>query len=107
MAQADGLFNPEDHRIELQDNMSESKEAMVFLHEIVHAAFWDAGFEDEEIPHSAITGMTHALFEIIRDNDLDFREDPDEYDEIDYNDEYEENATDGQIQLEFDDDNEA
>jgi hypothetical protein len=79
-ADGHGIADPDTNKIMLadQDNGNPLKESQIaehLLHEIIHFVSWVATGNirlcDDEAKHAAVSKI---LFQIIRDNDLDFRE---------------------------------
>uniref|UniRef100_A0A6M3J1P9 Uncharacterized protein n=1 Tax=viral metagenome TaxID=1070528 RepID=A0A6M3J1P9_9ZZZZ len=57
-------------RLRKEPDTPEDAEAEAFLHEIFEAIKL---FNNIELPHVSLTVLSEALFQVIRDNDLDFR----------------------------------
>lgn len=63
----DGLIFPDKQKMVIESGMGEDYTKYVFLHELLHAMFYQIGFcpdEEEDI----VTKLAHKLLQVIKDN---------------------------------------
>ncbi|KIO60226.1 hypothetical protein B4065_0152 [Caldibacillus thermoamylovorans] len=56
--------------IKIDANMSEDKKEQTFVHELLHACFNEAGFQQQD--EETILRVANVLYQVLKDNDLHF-----------------------------------
>lgn len=56
--------------IEIDSSMSQSKKEQVFVHELVHAMFNEAGYEEQD--EEMVNRLAIVLYQVLKQNDLKF-----------------------------------
>jgi len=56
--------------IEIDDRMTEERKEQVFVHELLHACFNEAGFQEQE--EDVINRVSIVLYQVLKDNHLYF-----------------------------------
>jgi hypothetical protein len=59
-----------DCEIELEANLPRERKEQVFVHEVLHAIFFEAGYEEQEEEEIRRVGL--ILHQFLKDNDLSF-----------------------------------
>lgn len=57
-----------DTTIEILEDISKERKSDVFIHELTHAIFYEAGFEEQD--EDMINRVAKVLHQVIKDNDL-------------------------------------
>lgn len=55
-------------KIEIASDMSDARKADVLVHEIMHAIWCEAGFDDHD--EDTVNRTAHVLYQVLRDNDF-------------------------------------
>lgn len=58
-------------KIEILEDMSECRKEQVFVHELVHAVFNEAGFDEHD--EDLVNRLGIVLYQVLKDNDLRFK----------------------------------
>ena len=56
--------------IDIEPSMSESKKEQVFVHELVHAIFNEAGYDEQD--EEMVNRLSIVLYQVLKQNDLKF-----------------------------------
>ena len=59
--------------IEIDDRMTEDRKEQIFVHELLHACFYEAGFEDQD--EDMINRVGKVLYQVLKDNAIKFSDD--------------------------------
>lgn len=54
--------------IRVDPNLKEDKRQQVFVHELLHAIFWEAGYREQD--EEMIERVGRVLHQVLRDNDI-------------------------------------
>lgn len=65
-----GQVTYDDTHIQLEASMSQSRTNEVLVHELLHAIFYEAGFEEQD--EDMINRVAKVLTQVLRDNDFNF-----------------------------------
>ena len=70
-----GATHQGSQKIFLEPDMTPQKREQVFIHEMMHAIFWQMGLcerykKDKEIEEEIITTMSQGIYQVLKDNDL-------------------------------------
>lgn len=57
-----------DTTIEILEDISEERKEDTFIHELTHAIFYEAGFEEQD--EDMVNRVAKVLHQVIKDNDL-------------------------------------
>jgi hypothetical protein len=63
-----GLCNYKDARIEILKDMSPGRKEETLVHEILHAALFEAGYKDHD--EELVGRVSKVLYQILKDNDF-------------------------------------
>lgn len=78
--EVDGLAYKHDHwgkiyyengLIEIDSSICQSRKEQTFVHEMLHAVFTEAGYEEHE--EEMITRVSNVLYQVLKDNDISFQ----------------------------------
>lgn len=58
--------------IEIDDRLSKERKEQVFVHELLHACFYEAGFNEQE--EDMVNRVSAVLYQVLKDNDIRFGE---------------------------------
>lgn len=58
--------------IELDGDLSDERKEQVFVHELLHACFFEAGYTEQD--EDAVNRVSAVLYQVLKDNYLDFQE---------------------------------
>ena len=66
----DGETNTSDQIIKLQSGQGKEHTEQVFIHELLHACFYQMGFDDEDkqTEEQLVTRLALVLYQVIKDN---------------------------------------
>lgn len=56
--------------IDIDSSMSQSKKEQVFVHELVHAIFNEAGYDEQD--DEMVNRLSIVLYQVLKQNDLKF-----------------------------------
>lgn len=56
--------------IDIDSSMSQSKKEQVFVHELVHAIFNEAGYDEQD--EEMVNRLSIVLYQVLKQNDLKF-----------------------------------
>lgn len=56
--------------IDIDSSMSQSKKEQVFIHELVHAIFNEAGYDEQD--EEMVNRLSIILYQVLKQNDLKF-----------------------------------
>jgi IrrE N-terminal-like domain len=59
--------------IELDSQLSQTRKEQVFVHELLHACFFEAGYEEQD--EDVINRVGIVLYQILKENQFDFNKD--------------------------------
>jgi hypothetical protein len=59
-------------KIEILDLLSEERKKEVFVHELTHALFFEAEFDDDIHTEETVKRLGRVLFQVLRENDFSF-----------------------------------
>lgn len=68
-----GQINYHKGIIELEHNLSQSRKEQVYIHEVTHGIFREAGYEEQD--EEMIDRVSMVLYQVLKDNKLYFGED--------------------------------
>jgi hypothetical protein len=72
-----GLVTYDDGLIEIEPTLSEQRKHNVIIHELLHAALFEAGYDEQD--EEQVRRLGNVLTQVLRDNSFGFiREDEDE-----------------------------
>lgn len=61
--------------IRVDPRIKPEKQQYVFIHELMHALFHEAGiYLDEEVEEDYVNRLSRVLFQVLKDNQLNFEE---------------------------------
>lgn len=63
-----GVCRYADTTIEILEGISKERKSDVFIHELTHAIFYEAGFEEQD--EDMVNRVAKVLHQVIKDNDL-------------------------------------
>lgn len=66
-----GMVNYARSMIEIDSDMSKSKLEQTFIHEVLHACFYEAGIEEQD--EDVINRVGIVLYQVLKDNQLTFK----------------------------------
>jgi len=58
--------------ITIDSSMCQHKKEQVFVHELVHAIFNEAGYQDQEQDEGMVNRLSIVLYQVLKQNDLKF-----------------------------------
>jgi hypothetical protein len=59
-------------KIKIDKNLSKDRKEQVFVHELLHGIFWEAGFEEQD--EDMVNRVSMILYQVLKDNKLQFGE---------------------------------
>ncbi|MYL44596.1 ImmA/IrrE family metallo-endopeptidase [Virgibacillus halodenitrificans] len=65
-----GMVNYARSVIEIDSDMSKTKKEQIFIHEVLHACFSEAGFDKQD--EDVINRVGIVLYQVLKDNKLTF-----------------------------------
>lgn len=65
-----GLFNPEANEINVLDYIEADRAKQTFVHELVHAIFFEAGYEEQG--EEMVSRIGNVLTQVLENNDFRF-----------------------------------
>ena len=65
-----GMVNYAKSLIELESDMSPTKKEQIFVHEILHACFSEAGFDEQD--EDMVNRVSIVLYQVLKNNKLIF-----------------------------------
>lgn len=77
-----GSTHTNTQKIFLDPGTTDQKNAQTLLHEVIHAVTWQSGlsrrlekFEDRKLEEEIVQSISMGLYQVLRDNKIDFYED--------------------------------
>lgn len=64
-----GVCRYADTRIELLDDLSDERKVDTFFHELTHAIFYEAGFEEQD--EDMINRVAKVFYQVVKDNNFE------------------------------------
>lgn len=65
-----GSCNFDESIIQILDELSDDKKEQTFIHELVHAIFKEAGYDEQD--EDMVNRLGIVLYQVLKDNDLRF-----------------------------------
>lgn len=65
-----GISNWIYNEIEIKEDMCEQRKEETFVHELLHAIFYEAGIEEQD--EDMINRVSKVLYQVLRENELKF-----------------------------------
>jgi hypothetical protein len=72
-----GQVTYSDCRIELEPDLAETRKHNVIIHELLHAALFEAGYDEQD--EEQVRRLGNVLTQVLRDNDFGFMRDDNNY----------------------------
>lgn len=66
-----GSINQARAEIEVLNSLSKTRKEQTLVHEILHACFYEAGFDEHD--EDVVNRVSVVLYQVLKDNDLNFK----------------------------------